>query len=319
MDAEKRTILALGLIAVILFGYSIYIRSRAGRGVDELAREPSRRAVEAVEETDVDRDTAMPEPRWDGLTPLDSLFGAAAVDSVEREVVVETDLYWARLSTRGATLTSVRLKDYDAQNGQMVELIPEDAHAILGLWIGAGEEGIDLTLAPFTTDVSEVTLSAEHPEGEVAFALTLPQGGEVVRRYRFFRNRYDIALEIAVSEEIGARDYWLHWQPGLSATERNRTEDLSHFAGLALMGDVLVRKNRRDLVKIGRRSEAEDSELASYVEEIGDVRWAGVRTKYFVATLVPESSGQHRVRLMASGPEHVGFDLGGRYGESGLL
>lgn len=316
MDPEKRTILALVLIAIILFGYSLYIRTR-GPSRPLTGGEP---AGEVAEVRASGGEGAAPESVSTGLSPvLDSVFVAALDESLPHEVIVETDLYSARLTTEGARLTSFRLKEYDAQNGEVVELIPEDAEAILGLWIGAGEQGIDLSSAPFTTDVTELELSPARPEGEIRFVLPLAEGGEVVKRYRFYLGRYDLGFEVEVSEQIGAREYWLHWRPGLSSTERNRNEDLTHFAGLALMGDLLLKRGRRDLAKIARRAENEGSAEAGYVEEIGNVRWVGVRTKYFVATVVPQVASQRKVRLMALGTEHIGFELGGRFGESGRV
>jgi YidC/Oxa1 family membrane protein insertase len=87
------------------------------------------------------------------------------------------------------------------------------------------------------------------------------------------------------------------WQSGLASTEANRKDDLGNFAVITLADDKVVKSNlgkfkKRDEIAVG-----------------GDVTWSGVKTKYFLAGLVPIDATGVLAKGFASAEEAVGMVL----------
>ena len=229
----------------------------------------------------------------------------------EREVVVETDLYRIVLSTRGGTIQSVELKNYRGWEWdtvekawklkEWVELIPAGGGA-LGLSLG---NEMDLSDVIFNVDQEELVFYRPGEVGSLQFSLTLPSGEKLVKTYSFRQGSYLIGLEW----EGGMREReTLSWGSGLRTTEKGKTkrengviqpndpkEDLQNFASVVLMGGELLRFTRKET----KREVFDPIELES---KSGPVAWAGVRTKYFIAALIPlegevEGFSAHQVGL----------------------
>jgi YidC/Oxa1 family membrane protein insertase len=207
-------------------------------------------------------------------------------------VVVDTDLYRIELSTRGGTIQSVKLKQYRGweldslkntwEEKEQVELIPEGKRA-LGLSLGfeSAYEGrkieeIDLMDAFFEVDKKALSLFQPGEEGVVNFSLLLPTGQRVLKTFYFQEGSYLVGLDW---ESSSAERGTLTWGAGLRSTEKKET-DLSDFASVVLMGGEFLRFARKEKKK----------ELLNPIElesKSGQVSWAGVRNKYFLASIIP--------------------------------
>jgi YidC/Oxa1 family membrane protein insertase len=202
----------------------------------------------------------------------------------EKTVRVETDLYSAEFSSRGAVLKSFVLKEYQHWEGGEIQLLPSDPSRS-SLNLSFPDSNISLDGFNFGVDREKLTLDRGAPSGSVNFTLTTQSGIEITKRYTFFSQRYDFELEFEIRGsgplDLG-RKYLLSWNSGLNSTEKNRKDDLGYFSAYSLMGTELLEAKKFDQPKGAEVGVLQ--EVAS-----GQTGWVATRTKYFVAAVVPLS------------------------------
>src|SRR5688500_14713230 len=114
---EKRVLLAVILSVAVLYGYQAMVPPPK-RPVPAAA--PASQTP-APASQNLEQPSATPAPAVPAAQPL-------VAEAAERQIVVESDAVRAVFSTRGAVLTSWRLKRY-AENGAPLDLVPEQAPA----------------------------------------------------------------------------------------------------------------------------------------------------------------------------------------------
>jgi YidC/Oxa1 family membrane protein insertase len=147
------------------------------------------------------------------------------VKEVERkEVIVETDNYWAVFTSENAGLKQFKLKKYkDRVNESGITIkLTEFVDGLLGKKVEEqkkpepldlvdikGAEGLPLTLATGNSQVSfqpgnwevdreRLTLSRSGEKGEVTFEKSLDNGLKILKRYRFHQESYVIDIDVEI-------------------------------------------------------------------------------------------------------------------------
>ena len=106
-------------------------------------------------------------------------------------------------------------------------------------------------------------------------------GNRIQKKYIFYPDSYNIDVEVAFNKPndyISRNQYYLSWFGGLSPTEKNVKDDLTHFGGYAYLGDELLTssgKNENEVVATQK----------------GQTHWSAVTTKYFISAIIPETPG----------------------------
>lgn len=209
----------------------------------------------------------------------------------EETLVVDSDLYRAELSNRGARLLSFVLKEHLARDGGHVDLVrerPEGVPMPFSLVDGDGEP-LAIEQALFTVERStsrgSTTVEFRHrgSAGAVAKRFVFETGG-----------RFEVEVEVE-----RPRDWALFLGPGL----RNpSTEELEN-------------RYERRLVAWQRGGEVDDTdareEEAPLVLRATALDWVAIADQYFVAALRPRQ-GLHEVVLspqvmVPAGDRHWGF------------
>jgi YidC/Oxa1 family membrane protein insertase len=287
---DKRTIIGFILIGLVIILYPIYMEwIGAGKKapperpeqVDSTLQAPAQAAEQAIPPTQ------EAKPGTTGLVSADTLVQ-------EKMVTVETDLYSAQFTSRGALLRSFVLKKYQGPDGRDIQIVPSDG-ASFPLDFEFPDAGIDLGQLDFRPDRDDLVLSQETPEGSVTFTFTSKSGARLAKKYRFINGRYDFKLQLEMGDpKLGdlGRKFLLDWSPGLRSTEKNRREDLGYFAAYSMLGTEMS-----EMKKFAKSQEAQPELLREAGS--GATKWVATRTKYFVAVLMP-SSGQG-VGFSASG------------------
>jgi YidC/Oxa1 family membrane protein insertase len=287
---EKRGLLAMGLILLMLLLYQIFFitpkrvpqqASPAGQTTEQAAAEAGKPAA---------------------AESLATAFSQAAVDSQqapERITVVETPLYVARLSSHGGVLTSLRLARFPGTDDKPVELVPDGSALPLGMaLLTATGERIDLGHTAFEASAESLAVG-KASESSVVFSLTTPAGLKVSKTIGFSGDTYVMRAAVEVSgpgaETIRAVE--IGWQSGLRTTEANRVDDLRNFAAITLTPDGLV-KNSLGKVRKGQQ-----------VAVGGPVVWSGLRSKYFLASFVPLGASPVVARTFVGSGESIGMAL----------
>lgn len=268
---EKKNLLALVLISLLTMGYFIYMGSFA-------PKEP-RRPYSAKGGIEVDASsTGIQKPPE--LKAERGKFAVQDTIAPEKVVRVETDLYRAYFSTRGATLKSFLLKRYKySDNGKQIELIPQNGPGSLGIMFS------DSTLFSFQVGSDSLILNNVTQSGTIAFSGRAKDGTTITKKYTFYNNQYHFNLEFEISESVRAESrgtYALAWSSGLASTEKDIREDLSYFEAYSMMGQEL-----RSSKKFKKQSETEIEIMEE--SNSGQTEWVATKTKYFLASMVPLS------------------------------
>ena len=149
MDIDKKTILAFILIGLIIIitQSDIYRKTFFPKSyeADRLRKEQrAKRLSELAAHGDSAQvitepfaqssDRSLPTKRQETKPDynIQTIF-QQDTGSVERIVKVSTPIYDVLLSTKGATIVSCRLKEYETWQGSFVEMIPPNAEGNLGI------------------------------------------------------------------------------------------------------------------------------------------------------------------------------------------
>jgi len=271
---DRRTLLAFVLIGLVLVLYPLYVDLITGG--KKKALPPEKEALEQ-DTTYAVTDTFSQEKvtQREEILPLEQ-----DTFLVEKKVTVETGLYKAEFTSRGANLVSFVLKDYKyAQDGN-IQLVP--SNRVKALNIEFPEKGIDFSNLFFQADREDVSISEENPSDSLVFTKRTEEGAVFKKSYVFYYDKYHIDLKLESSGLEMGRHYVLSWTPGLSATEKNFKEDLGHFAAYAKMGD--------EIAKINKFHQPKGTSVGTLDEgRSGQTFWTATRTKYFLASIIPTS------------------------------
>ena len=304
---DKRTILAFIVIGVIIFLTPHYMRWLTGAPPErpEVVTEPADRRAEprpppparaeraTIAEAPAPEAHAVPEPAQEPA--------ATPGQAPERSVVVETDLYRATWTSRGARLVSFELKNYQDRYGSPLELL------------GAGSVGLGISLDGL--DLSEYEFRPE-PDGEPVFLegseqaelrfVATTEAGDIEKRIRFQGDRYRFDIALLGSALGRAERCGLIWAGGLADTEGNPMENAAYANLVTRVGGEVETWDASDL-----GPEA--------TPPSGWVSWLGVRNKYFVASLIPPE-GRYDLELAGgvdsrTGDEHYRAEIVGPIGQ----
>ncbi|MBN1424056.1 membrane protein insertase YidC [Candidatus Fermentibacteria bacterium] len=285
---EKRLVLFFVLVAVTMILFQQFVQ-------------PPRQRTPYVVDAPEDSATAAysppveqppPEPL---LSVPDSGFMAGMESAPAETATVATEYLSLDVASVGATIVSCRLPGFPENSGVAVSLFPEDYAGALGMTVNRGGTQ-ELDALPFRMEVrswpdketaARVVWSARRPDGAwLRKTLDVPATG-----YRCL-----LRLE---SRGLNLAGFSLKMPPGLRSTERNERDDRSYFAAMAGIA--------------GQTWKQQPGKLKGASASIeGPMSWAGLRTKYFIAALVPDSSAWHRVSTVpGSTPESIGLTAEG--------
>jgi len=195
----------------------------------------------------------------------------------------QTDRFDAQISSDGAAVTSWTLPGFeDPLTKSPVNLIPSGKSA-LHVVVGVSGGAFDYSDAPFRlAGGSEV-------EGKVTFVAEDSTGIRVTKTYRKTADPAVLDLEVRITAipELGPVRYRIGWGTPLPQTEK--TAKPQEFTAVAYLGAKLETIDSGKLAKDGmKRFE-------------GNIRWAGERSKYFLAAVIPDSATMSEVVILPDG------------------
>lgn len=271
---DKRLFLFLGLFFVAFFAYQKFILDPITR---KPAPPPSGQSTPApAPATSAPPVTASPQatPPEAATTPVPPP-SQAAPESQITKTVVETSLYRAEFSNRGAVLSSFRLKNYTDDFNQPLEMVPQDTdgkNLPLSLEFDDKTVGEAAQNAIFSIAGDSISLRDnengeirfEYSDGNYSFAKTFVfKGGSYLLEYTASASAAGKALPVRVT-----------WAPGV--------ESLKNYKNAANLQPSRVIVNAGDKIKHYNSKDAEE------FKKIGTtVKWAGVEDNYFLSILIP--------------------------------
>ncbi len=276
---EKRLLLAIVLSFVVLFGYQALF----------VEKEPIRQQVRRPEpeaEVSETQPEEMPEsePTAKKAAPLQTSpeETAESFDSVyseeENTIVVETSLYRAEWSNKGAVLKSWTLKQHKDENGNPMELVTQTARDI-GYYpfsLMTEESGLDAPAnqALFQTDTQNLNFT-QADSATLTFLFSNPSGNRVSKTFTFHQNSYAIDIEINAwsgRRQINPR---IVWGPSIVNDVQTEDKQFGQEDGAAVFsGDDVTRIKEKDY----------KGEASSF----NFVQWAAYEGQYFTALMLTQ-------------------------------
>jgi YidC/Oxa1 family membrane protein insertase len=291
---DRNVVIATVLIAVIMFVWLWWI---APPPPDPAAPGAFPADTQDVAAQPVPLQEPEPEAPSVRPAPTDSIF-AAVEQGTARVITVENDLYRAQLSSKGATLVSFVLKEYDRADQQApVQLVDTTtAGALALLFQTPTSHDVDTRSLYFEPGTDRDTLRVA--EAPVTLSFEAQIGAGVIRQtYTFKPETYEV--ELRVEQENASvfttdRGYDLLWDGSIPYTEDNLEDEARHAGAFARSGG--------EVEKVTLDSDAYEERPLS-----GEVDWVAVKNKYFTAVVMPQ--GQTR------GAELIGEQVEGTFGE----
>ena len=219
--------------------------------------------------TTVPSNAATEAPR---ARPSDQGYLSFEVDS-EPPVVVETDVWRATITPRGARLTSLALKQFRqsvSADSPPLELIQPGSLLPLTVAFDGARSDAAVAYRP-----SSATLNLRAAEsGEVVFSGATESGLQIEKRIRFLGNSYLVDVDVRVTGAEAPKQAALVMpeleREGLQAGGRNSTETA------VTLSQGKLTETRIDVAKI--------QDLKT--EEKSDARWVGLGVPFFVGAIV---------------------------------
>ena len=304
---DKKTILAFVLIGLILvFTQTKFYREKilklppqseinavtADSTIAEMQEEKNIIASQG-KVTQQSEEAVAPEKeqitRVEQLVRTDSLAASLISDSniVVKDVEINTDLYEAKISPRGAVITQWRLKKYKYDENQNVELIQKGGFGNLGIAFIYKGDTLNTYNSIFDVSKQNIELINGSSVDSLIFSLNLGNSREIIKKFIFHRDEYivDVSLtfkNLTTTFQDGI--YYLNWESGLKYTELDyqgyiSKEDVNYSKAYVYQGgekEELKLPNKPDVRK--QRSDFS-----------GTVDWTAIRTKYFAMVILPET------------------------------
>jgi len=273
---EKRTILAIALSFLILVGFDyVYKKYFLPPPTPPQAVEDSTPAKESTPSGSENPTVVM---RPEAATQI---LDTDTVASDLQEIVIESDLYRAVISNRGAVLASWVLNNYKSTEGREFEMVPEESKG--EPWSQPGSlffENPDISgLA--NNELYEITVNGRSYSGfalapPVDVVMTLQRGDlSIQKTYSFSDENYSFNLSAKILKGGAALEGRF-----LLGQDIGPIED--HLVGRKTELEATYFQNG----KVERESVPDEEEGAVAVS--GNIQWIGLDMHYFTAIAIPE-------------------------------
>ena len=275
---EKRLLLAIVLSFLVLFGYQAFF------GTKPLPPEQTTAApAQVVQQPAVQPAAQQPEPQTQATEAGDKVAVVSEdiqpiADEREADVIIDTPLYQAVWSNKGAVLKSWRLKEHTDDNGEDLELVAAGAREIgrYPFALQTGDPAFDQMLNSALFKPSRVSLELFYDQvEEIRFTYADQQGNRAEKVFTFKGGKYDFDIKATLWQGGRQLEPMLVWGPKFG--------NLSPAAQGGRMGSSSPGISVYNGVKVLRHEERKYDPAAS---TYGSVSWAGYDDQYFAALLV---------------------------------
>jgi YidC/Oxa1 family membrane protein insertase len=287
---QRRVYLAVVLSLLVVVLYQMLVlkpyQERARQAAQSNGAAPATRPTNEASPTSSTLPTAPATP------PAAPAGGLAAASGGAPVVTIETDLYTASVTTRGARLVTFRLKRFRrtvAADSPELNLVESDAEVLpLTLQFGAQASDADLV---YRASRDRVVASGDQEE-EVVFTATRGDGTELEKRLRVRGDRYLFVFQA----RIPSRDV-----VGLVLTP---------VASESALGGNQPGVEKAIALEGGSRRTTEHAltDLAKEPISLNDALWAGFSAQYFASLAMPADGTAKTVMGVADNVPVVRID-----------
>lgn len=279
---EKRVIVFLVLSLGIIFGYEYLIKELGLLPEPTISEEAEPSRSETSSPSSIGPESPTPgAPATTTIAPQKPSAGEVRPQDPRREssapefIVVETELYRATFTTRGAALTSWELKRYRSSSDgkSLVQLVRQRGKFAEPLTVTVDDtaHSKELSEGIYRVEKDFTTLDQGRPTGHITFSYSNPATGiRLEKQLTFHTESYvvDIALKSsglpeAVKLGLGTNFGVVDWGEG--------------FIGSVGAASLIDDKIEHDMPE-------------TETEHKGPVKWVALQDKYFISALIPKTS-----------------------------
>ena len=277
---DRNAIVGIVLMSLVL-GLWMVFTAPSAEEIEAQRQAAEAQRTEQAAANDEPETIGAADPEDDGLTvPIDSSF-AAALAGPQRTLTVLTDRVEARFSTKGGTPVSYRLLGYNrAETDDPVELVSDEEGALAVQFLpvrGATVDTRSLTFRPFVDGEPFEGDTLRVQEGTRALTFEAPVGEGALRLvYAFEDDSYDVDFRIETpATQVLAGGYEVVWNGAVPLSEAQPDQEVIQAGAYALYG------GDTEMLRLDEPGEAEP------LTATGDVDWIAVKTKFFLAAVIP--------------------------------
>jgi YidC/Oxa1 family membrane protein insertase len=275
-----RKSIALVVILVVILIFWNQIASWLGLFKPQQSQPPV--ATAPAETTRVQSAAPTPAPVPESAVATDTTTSKAAiiapVDTLipEKQFTVTTPLQRLTFSNYGGGLKKIVLNKYHYQGDGGVVLADDPVKVVPDFETGDGTFSGDRLI--FACPQSDLELATGSSPYKISFVYDNGRGGKITKTYTVNPDRYDIDFDFSIAgiENFGfERAYDLVWGVTPPPTEKNIKDDYGYFKVVAMTDKHIELANFKNGV------------MADTLD--GQTVWAGLRTKYFTAVMIPRT------------------------------
>jgi YidC/Oxa1 family membrane protein insertase len=298
-EDQRNVIIATILVAVIMFGWMFWFsprpqqQSQQTSGPADTTQQtkspsaaadtaPDKEAADTTQSSTVGAQTeTTPDQAAPPEAPEPDSVTAAALKGTARDIVVETDLYTAVLSTKGGTIQRFTLKEYDQFNQQdPVQIVDTTAGGTLSLsFTTPTRRQVDTRSLYFSASTESDTIRVQDEAFSLTFETELGRGA-LRQTYTFHPDDYDLGLsvqQVNPASFVTGEGYQIAWHGGVPYSEGGDDQQELQYSGIyARNGGVI-------------KSVTLSSDDHSKKRLDGEVSWMAVKNKYFTSALMPDN------------------------------
>ncbi len=271
---EKRAFIAVGLSIAVFYIFSMVF----GPDKQKVAP-PAPQSAPAVSGT-----SSQPPAAPQNAVPVSGQ--ASSANNPQKEISVDTDLFTAIFSSRGASLKSLTLKNYREQNAPTAAKVvlgsDADPNILLFATRATGINLLDSTV--FMADVDGIKVE-KNGSRQLTFNYISGQGFTVRKTYTFTAGEYGIKLETQVFNNSAAPLVGAIQQVMTYPAEPKVKDNRYDTAGSYLFSDNSLQSNKiKDVVSASKRYDK-------------SIQWSGFADKYFMSAILSEKNSIASVEL----------------------
>jgi YidC/Oxa1 family membrane protein insertase len=279
---DRQTLFAIILITIVILLLPSYYNWMGYKSHEKpqtvpLVTDSAQVQQEPIEQVLVSEKTVTPEKE---ITKTDSANQAAKEYFIE----IETPLVKAKISNKGGgDFIYWYLTRYKTYHQTPVKIIDDTLqNGLQTSFLSMNGEKVNFSEFDFYPEIEENRTVYLRSRETFTIRYTLEiNGSKIEKQLTFYADKYHVDIEISIMntyELILTNEYQVGWINGLPANEANISEDYSYSEAYTSMGGEV------ESYVINSEDKIEDRSLN------GKTEWAAIRTKYFIAALIPENS-----------------------------
>ncbi len=211
---------------------------------------------------------------------------AVAKPALQAKIItVDTPLYTAKISEKGAGFTSFILKNYKekvTENSPLKEILPQEIPFETVLVGYDGKSLAGLENAVFLANLNGDALSVKDGMQKITFSWTSQQGVIIEKNYSFSPDSYMIGLDVIVK----------------NGSDRNIQDKLYVAIKGGVPNDKRVYGFEGPSAFINDNLEEVDiDDIADKNTYSGSLKWVAIQDRYFMTSIIPDHAEEASMRL----------------------